>query len=115
VTENGAAFTDEVTPDGRIHDRQRIDYLQHHLAAAAAAIANGADLRGYFVWSLLDNFEWAYGYERRFGLIRVDFQTLERTWKDSAHWYADALGRNAVPKVQRGPQRQLCAGPDRNA
>jgi beta-glucosidase len=87
ITENGAAFDDVVSPDGAIHDQLRVDYLRRHVAAMAAAIEAGADVRGYFVWSLLDNFEWGYGYDRRFGIIRVDYDTLVRTWKDSAHWY----------------------------
>ncbi|WP_417563450.1 GH1 family beta-glucosidase [Microbacterium sp.] len=91
VTENGAAFADAVTDaDGSpaVHDADRVDYLRRHLTVVAQAIADGADVRGYFAWSLLDNFEWAYGYEKRFGLVRVDFDTLERTPKDSARWYA---------------------------
>jgi beta-glucosidase len=87
ITENGAAFDDVVTPDGAIHDDLRIDYLRRHIGAVATAIDAGADVRGYFVWSLMDNFEWGYGYDRRFGIIRVDYDTLVRTWKDSAHWY----------------------------
>ena len=78
VTENGAAF------DAGVHDADRVEYLRTHFAAAERAIADGVDLRGYFVWSLLDNFEWAYGYSKRFGLIHVDYETLERTPKDSA-------------------------------
>jgi beta-glucosidase len=87
ITENGSAFDDVVSADGAIHDPLRVDYLRRHLGALAAAIEGGADVRGYFVWSLMDNFEWAYGYDRRFGIIRVDYDTLVRTWKDSAHWY----------------------------
>jgi beta-glucosidase len=87
ITENGAAFDDVVSPDGAIHDELRVDYLRRHVAAVATAIEAGADVRGYFVWSLLDNFEWGYGYDRRFGIIRVDYESLVRTWKDSAHWY----------------------------
>ncbi len=90
VTENGAAFEDEVT-SGRVHDPDRIQYLRAHLEAAHRALADGVDLRGYFAWSLLDNFEWAFGYGKRFGLIRVDFETLERTPKDSAFWYRDVI------------------------
>ena len=97
ITENGAAYDDEVSADGRVHDVERIDYLYRHLDAVGAAIDAGVDVRGYFVWSLLDNFEWAYGYDRRFGIIRVDFDTLERTWKDSAHWYAELIRTNALP------------------
>ncbi|MGW0504254.1 GH1 family beta-glucosidase [Micromonospora sp. NPDC003241] len=87
ITENGAAFDDVVSPDGAVHDDRRVDYLRRHIAATHDAMAAGADVRGYFVWSLLDNFEWAYGYDRRFGIIRVDYDTQERLWKDSAHWY----------------------------
>jgi beta-glucosidase len=97
VTENGAAFDDEVSADGRVHDAQRVDYLYRHLDAVGAAVDAGADVRGYFVWSLLDNFEWSFGYDRRFGIIRVDFDTLERTWKDSAHWYAQLVKTNSLP------------------
>ena len=97
ITENGAAFYDEVSPDGRVHDALRVDYLYRHLDAVGAAIDDGADVRGYFVWSLLDNFEWSFGYDRRFGIIRVDFDTLERTWKDSAHWYAQLVTSNSLP------------------
>ncbi|MGK5741633.1 GH1 family beta-glucosidase [Micromonospora sp. URMC 103] len=87
ITENGAAFDDVVAADGTIQDDRRIDYLRRHIAAVAEARAQGADVRGYFVWSLLDNFEWGYGYDRRFGIIRVDYDTQVRTWKQSAHWY----------------------------
>ena len=87
VTENGAAFDDVVSADGTVADDRRIDYLHGHIDAVAQARAGGADVRGYFLWSLLDNFEWAYGYDRRFGIIRVDYDTQVRTWKQSAHWY----------------------------
>ena len=87
ITENGAAFDDVVAADGVVHDEQRIDYLNRHIEAVGLAIDEGADVQGYFVWSLMDNFEWSYGYDRRFGIIRVDYNTLARTWKDSAHWY----------------------------
>ena len=87
ITENGAAFDDVVSADGRVHDERRVDYLRRHIGAMADARARGADVLGYFVWSLLDNFEWGYGYDRRFGIIRVDYDTQQRTWKDSAHWY----------------------------
>ena len=88
VTENGAAFDDVPADDGAVHDKERTAYLGEHFAAAARAIKDGVDLRGYFVWSLMDNFEWAWGYSRRFGLIRVDYSTQARTIKDSGHWYA---------------------------
>ncbi|MFI6332550.1 GH1 family beta-glucosidase [Micromonospora chersina] len=97
ITENGAAFDDVVAPDGAVHDDRRVDYLRRHVAAVADAIAAGADVRGYFVWSLLDNFEWAYGYDRRFGIIRVDYDTQARTWKDSAHWYRRLATTNRLP------------------
>ncbi|MDF2807316.1 MAG: beta-glucosidase, partial [Cellulosimicrobium sp.] len=103
VTENGAAFADEVTVDAdgtaRVHDDRRVAYLHDHVDAVGAAIDAGADVRGYFAWSLLDNFEWGYGYERRFGIIRVDYDTLERTWKDSAHWYRRLATSNVLPGV----------------
>jgi beta-glucosidase len=88
VTENGSAYEDVVV-DGAVHDVERIAYLEAHLAACHDALADGVDLRGYFAWSLLDNFEWAWGYSRRFGIVRVDFDTQQRTLKDSARRYAD--------------------------
>ncbi|MGC5033016.1 GH1 family beta-glucosidase [Micromonospora sp. DT229] len=97
ITENGAAFDDEVSPDGAVHDDRRVDYLRRHIAATHVAMAAGADVRGYFVWSLLDNFEWAYGYDRRFGIIHVDYDTQQRTWKDSAHWYRTLTTTNTLP------------------
>nr|WP_231980486.1 family 1 glycosylhydrolase [Tessaracoccus coleopterorum] len=97
VTENGAAFEDEVADDGSVPDPLRVDYLDRHLRAVADAVALGADVRGYFAWSLLDNFEWAWGYSRRFGIIRVDYDTLERTWKDSAHWYRRLVATRSLP------------------
>jgi beta-glucosidase len=97
VTENGAAYPDPVGADGVVHDADRIEYLRTHLEAVGRAIDGGADVRGYFAWSLMDNFEWAYGYDRRFGLIRVDPGTLERTWKDSAHWFAERARTNQLP------------------
>jgi beta-glucosidase len=96
ITENGAAFPDELTADGRVHDEQRIDYLRGHLAAVHAAIAAGVDVRGYYLWSLLDNFEWAYGYGKRFGVVYVDYPTQRRIPKDSARWYAEVIARNSV-------------------
>ncbi|GAA1768854.1 GH1 family beta-glucosidase [Luedemannella helvata] len=86
ITENGCAYLDEVGPDGRVDDAPRIGFTEAHLAAAARAIADGVDLRGYFHWSLLDNFEWARGYPPRFGLVHVDYDTQARTPKDSYHW-----------------------------
>ena len=87
VTENGASFDDYVDPEGGVDDEQRIDYLAGYLEAAGRAIASGVDLRGYYAWSFLDNFEWAEGYSKRFGLVYVDYRTQERIPKQSAHWY----------------------------
>jgi len=97
VTENGAAFDDVVAPDGSVPDPERTDYLRRHLTAAHRALQRGVDLRGYFVWSLLDNFEWGYGYAKRFGIVRVDFDTLERTVKDSGRWFAELAKTRRIP------------------
>ncbi|MET7285344.1 GH1 family beta-glucosidase [Streptomyces sp. NPDC005573] len=91
VTENGSAYPDLVAPDGTVDDPERQDYLERHLAACAAAARKGAPLAGYFAWSLLDNFEWAYGYAKRFGLVHVDYATQTRTIKGSGHRYADIV------------------------
>jgi beta-glucosidase len=96
VTENGAAYDDPLTADGSIDDARRIAYLEQHLLAVSDAIADGADVRGYLVWSLLDNFEWAEGYAKRFGIVHVDFGTLRRTPRNSARWYRDVIARNRV-------------------
>jgi beta-glucosidase len=96
ITENGAAFFDYVDPNGAVQDIERIEYLRGHLAAAHAAIANGVDLRGYFVWSVYDNFEWAHGYAQRFGLVFTDFRTQQRILKASAYWYRDVIAANAL-------------------
>jgi len=87
ITENGAAYPDSVDPDGRIRDEARVSYLARHVAAVGDAIAAGVPVSGYHVWSILDNYEWSLGYERRFGLVRVDFATQRRTLKDSGDWY----------------------------
>lgn len=100
VTENGAAFYDEVSADGRVHDLPRVEYLHDHIDAVGAAMDAGADVRGYFVWSLMDNFEWAYGYDRRFGIIRVDYPTGERTLKDSALWYRDLVATRTIAPAE---------------
>ena len=94
VTENGAAYGMEPGPDGRVHDEPRRAYLEGHLGACLDAIDAGVPLKGYFAWSLLDNFEWAYGYRMRFGLVHVDFATLKRTVKDSARWLSQVLKTN---------------------
>jgi beta-glucosidase len=89
ITENGSAWDDVVTPDGQVHDAQRVDFLERHLEAVAEAIDEGADVRGYFAWSLMDNFEWAWGYEKRFGIVYVDYETQERIVKDSGRRFAE--------------------------
>ena len=99
ITENGSAWPDEVAADGGVHDPERIDYLTGHLGATLDAIDAGADVRGYFAWSLLDNFEWAWGYDRRFGIVHVDYATQQRTKKDSARVYAAIVAANALPEL----------------
>ena len=94
ITENGASFGDSPGSDDAIHDTRRIDYIRRHLAAVRAAIDQGVPVDGYFVWSLLDNFEWSLGYSQRFGLIWVDHATGERIPKDSYHWYAQEIAAN---------------------
>jgi beta-glucosidase len=96
VTENGMSGTDWVGVDGRVRDPQRIDYTARYLLALRQAIADGADIRGYFHWSIMDNFEWQNGYKERFGLIHVDYRTQQRTLKDSAHWYARVIATNGA-------------------
>ena len=91
VTENGACYDDPVAPDGTVHDDDRVAYLRDHLTAARRALAEGVNLRGYFVWSLLDNFEWAEGYSRRFGIIHVDFASLKRAPKASYQWLSEFI------------------------
>jgi beta-glucosidase len=93
ITENGAAFVDEPDADGYVDDGDRVDYLASHIAAVASAREAGTDIRGYFVWSFLDNFEWAYGYDKRFGIVRVDYATQRRIPKRSAHWYRETISR----------------------
>ncbi|TXR91689.1 glycosyl hydrolase family protein, partial [Streptomyces sp. col6] len=83
----GSAEHDTVEAEGSVRDADRVEYLRTHLTALRAAMDAGVDVRGYYVWSLLDNFEWALGYAKRFGVIRVDYNTLERTPKDSYRWY----------------------------
>lgn len=99
VTENGAAYDDELVTEGgerRVHDADRVAFLRGHLGAVADAAAAGVDVRGYFYWSLLDNYEWAWGYEKRFGIIRVDYDTQERTLKDSALEYRRVIAARAI-------------------
>ncbi|MEU3203087.1 GH1 family beta-glucosidase [Streptomyces cyaneofuscatus] len=97
VTENGAAFEDVVDAAGQVYDPERIAYLHGHLAAVQRALADGADVRGYFLWSLMDNFEWGYGYAKRFGAVHIDYATQRRTPKASAHWYSEVIARHGLP------------------
>jgi beta-glucosidase len=100
VTENGAAFDDEVSADGgggqqpSVHDPRRVAFLRGYLAELNRAIQDGADVRGYYAWSLMDNFEWSSGYSKRFGLLYTDYATQKRIWKDCAYWYADVIRKN---------------------
>lgn len=96
ITENGTALPDEPDREGRVRDARRIEYMRSHLAEAHRALEAGVPLGGYFAWSLLDNFEWGHGYGKRFGLLRVDFATGERTSKESARWYREIAAANAV-------------------
>jgi len=97
VTENGAAFDDCASPEGAVVDERRIAYLHGHLEALASARSRGADVRGYFAWSLFDNYEWASGYGKRFGIVYVDYPTGRRTPKSSALWYRDVIRSHALP------------------
>jgi beta-glucosidase len=97
VTENGVPVPDALDFDGRVRDERRIRYLRDHLIQVHRAISDGVPVSGYFVWSLLDNFEWAFGYDMRFGLVYVDYVTQARTLKDSGRWYAGVIRDNAVP------------------
>jgi len=96
VTENGASYSDGPADDDKVHDDRRIAYLKGHIQAVAAAIQSGIPVNGYYVWSLLDNFEWSYGYSQRFGLIYVDYETQRRIPKDSAFWYANVIRQNGL-------------------
>ncbi len=97
ITENGCAAEDYVDPEGDVNDVERVRYLHQHLDAAARAIKDGVNLAGYYVWSLLDNFEWGWGYQRRFGIIFVDFETQRRIPKSSARFYSEVVRANAIP------------------
>jgi len=99
VTENGAAFGDVRGHDGRVRDPERQDYLESHIDSVAQAVAEGVPVQGYFVWSLLDNFEWAHGYSKRFGIVYVDYPTLERIPKASFYWYRDFIAAARVGKT----------------
>jgi len=96
ITESGCAYNDGPDASGVIRDSRRIEYHREYLAALARSIAEGADVRGYHAWSLLDNFEWAEGFGQRFGLTYVDFKTQQRTMKDSGRWYGKVAAENRV-------------------
>jgi beta-glucosidase len=104
VTENGLSGCDWVALDGRVHDPQRIDFMERYLGELALARAAGVAVRGYFAWSLLDNFEWAEGYRQRFGLVHVDFASQRRTPKDSFRWYRDVIHTNGASLKRRAPR-----------
>ena len=111
VHESGGAFPDAVGPHGRVEDDDRIRFLDAHLRAAHAAVAAGVDLRGYFVWSFLDNFEWAEGYAHRFGLVHVDYATQARTPKASAEWFGGVVAANGLPPASPAPPGPACGDP----
>jgi beta-glucosidase len=103
ITENGCAAEDYVNPNGEVNDLERVRYLHLHLEAAARAIRDGANLAGYYLWSLLDNFEWGYGYQKRFGIVFVDFGTQRRIPKASSRFYANVVRANAIPPAPVPP------------
>ena len=100
VTENGAAYPDQ-RRNGTVDDPSRISYVDRHLVAIRRALDDGVPVRGYFLWSLLDNFEWAFGYSRRFGIVYVDYETLERVPKASYHWYKDVIAASRAGQPAR--------------
>ena len=117
VTENGCAYHDYAGPSGDVRDPERVEYLAQHLAAVKRAIDSGADVRGYFVWSLLDNFEWTDGYSQRFGLVYVDYPTQRRIMKTSARFYAEVIAANGLPSgapagVKWTSQKSCCGRHD---
>jgi beta-glucosidase len=97
ITENGCSYDDAPGADGLIHDTRRIDYHRDNLSELARAMREGADVRGYHVWTLTDNFEWEEGFAQRFGLVQVDFKTQQRTVKESGKWYARVAKENVLP------------------
>ncbi|AZR73767.1 beta-glucosidase [Anoxybacter fermentans] len=96
ITENGAAYQDQIDADGRVHDQKRIAYLKAHLKNAHRAIEAGVPVKGYYIWSLMDNFEWAFGYSKRFGLIYINYDNQQRILKDSAYWYRTIIAKNYI-------------------
>jgi beta-glucosidase len=101
ITENGVAYDDPPSSNGRVADVRRIRYLEDHLLSLGKAIDEGCDVRGYFVWSLMDNFEWARGYRPRFGIVHIDFETQRRTPRDSARWYREVATTDRIPARER--------------
>jgi beta-glucosidase len=101
ITENGAAFPDEVSEDGQVHDERRRAYLEAHFRATHRAMQCGVPVRGYFVWSFMDNFEWSFGYTKRFGIVYVDFETQQRIVKDSGTWYSRVIAQNGFEASSR--------------
>ena len=97
ITENGASFADPPVQDGRIEDTNRIGYLREYLRQISRAIQEGCDARGYFAWSLTDNFEWSEGFSQHFGLVKVNFETQKRTIKESGYWYRDLIQSKGRP------------------
>ena len=113
ITENGCACHDVVSADGKVHDPNRITFLDNYIGELQRAIDDGADIRGYFLWTFLDNFEWTEGYKRRFGLVYVDMQTQQRIIKDSAYWYRDVMASNgATLSVNSQPNGLIFLNPN---
>jgi Beta-glucosidase/6-phospho-beta-glucosidase/beta-galactosidase len=96
ITENGTSFPDVLSCEGKVEDGARKDYLHRHISVMHQAIEQGIPVKGYFQWSFYDNFEWSFGYSSRFGIVFVDFNTQERTVKESGHWYSQVIRDNAV-------------------
>jgi beta-glucosidase len=96
ITENGCVVKDKISLDGKVHDKERIDYLKKHIISAHKAVSEGINLNGYFIWTLIDNFEWAWGTSKRLGLIYVDFPTQKRIIKDSGYWYKKVIQNNGI-------------------
>lgn len=101
ITENGLSCRDIISSDEKVHDPGRIEFLSRYLSELKRACEDGVDVRGYFQWSLMDNFEWCRGYGERFGLIYVDYQSQRRIWKDSAYWYRDLIAENGRSLARR--------------
>jgi beta-glucosidase len=102
ITENGCSYDDGPGADGRVHDDRRVEYLKGYTGQVLRARDEGADVRGYYLWSFLDNFEWAFGNSQRFGIVHTDFDTLKRTVKDSGYWYRDAIAANRFEYDETG-------------